>query len=99
MTLKVTTPMRGNVDGISLDQFEVGRVYEVCTELACYLLAMGSAVPADGEVPESARLPAEKRMFGPRAIGWSSFRPGLAARRPSSETPRLPAAPRKRSKR
>jgi hypothetical protein len=91
--------MRGAVDGISLDQFEVGRVYEVCTELGCYLLAMGSAVPADDEVPESARLPPEKRMFGPKPGGWSTFPRGLAAHRPSSDTRHPPAGPRKRSRR
>jgi hypothetical protein len=37
--------MQGEVDGMPLDRFHVGEMYEVGTTLASYLLATGAAVP------------------------------------------------------
>jgi hypothetical protein len=44
----------GSIDGIQLGQFEVGRVYDVASVLACYLVTAGYARPCDGEPPDAA---------------------------------------------
>jgi hypothetical protein len=51
-------PLR-DVDGISLDAFEVGREYEVSTRLGALFLAEGWAEPATG--PVRARTAGAKR--------------------------------------
>ena len=38
MRVRILRPCRGNVDGISLDRFTVGRVYDVHASLATYLV-------------------------------------------------------------
>ena len=43
MRLRILTRPTGVIDGISLDQFCVGRVYEVGTQIACVFLAEGWA--------------------------------------------------------
>jgi CheY-like chemotaxis protein len=50
MTLKILIPPTGTVDGISLEQFHVGEVYDLGTEIGCVLLAeqWAELVSADG---------------------------------------------------
>jgi hypothetical protein len=67
--LRIILPLDGCIDGISLDVFEPGYVYEVGTLLGCYLLAINAAVPADGE-PVS--LPPRNLLFGSTVHGWSA---------------------------
>lgn len=45
MRLRITKAMQGEVDGMPLDRFHIGEMYEVGTTLASYLLATGAAVP------------------------------------------------------
>ena len=47
MRLRITRQPEGSIDGIRLDDFVVGFVYEIGTTLACYLLAQNLAEPAD----------------------------------------------------
>ena len=68
--LRITHAMRGDIDGIPLDSYEVGAVYEVSTELGSYLLAARTAEPADGETPLRETLAARHRLFGDRLRGW-----------------------------
>ena len=49
MRLRVLTRPTGTIDGISLDQFRLGEVYELGTQVACLFLAEG-LVLADWEV-------------------------------------------------
>jgi hypothetical protein len=49
--LKITQQLAGSIDGLHLDRFAVGGVYDIGTSLANYLLAMGAAEPAPGERP------------------------------------------------
>jgi len=69
MRLRIILPVDGCIDGIALDVFEPGYVYEVRTLLGCYLLATHAAVPADGE-PVST--PPRNLLFGPTVEGWSA---------------------------
>jgi hypothetical protein len=51
MRVKIVTAMHGKIDGIDLERFEVGRVYEVGTSLGNYLMASGYAMPVLDERP------------------------------------------------
>jgi hypothetical protein len=44
--VRITENLSGSIDGIQLDRFRVGEVYEVGTSFGSYLLATGQAVPA-----------------------------------------------------
>ena len=60
--LRITRALGGSIDGIHLDRFRRGRVYEVRTLLACYLLAEGAAEPVSDDTPAEI-LPPEKQLF------------------------------------
>ena len=60
--LRITRALGGSIDGIHLDRFRRGRVYEVRTLLACYLLAEGAAEPVNDDTPAEI-LPPEKQLF------------------------------------
>jgi hypothetical protein len=62
--LRITRTLDGSIDGIQLGRFRCGRVYEVRTLLACYLLAEGAAEPVSDDTPAEV-LPPEKQMFAP----------------------------------
>jgi len=52
----------GSIDGIQLSRLSTGRVYDVNTSLACYLLSEEMAEPASEDAP-TAVLPIEKKLF------------------------------------
>ena len=64
MRLRITRTLDGSIDGIQLDRFRRGRVYEVRTLLACYLLAEGAAEPVSDDAPVEI-LPPENQLFAP----------------------------------
>ena len=51
-------PFTASIDGLRLDSFEVGRVYEVGNLTAALLLAEGWAEPVVADEPAPARPPA-----------------------------------------
>ena len=51
MRLKITQELRGSIDGLHLDRFRVGEIYDIGTSIANYLLAIGAAEPVTGERP------------------------------------------------
>jgi hypothetical protein len=51
MKVRITRPLHGSIDGIRLDGYLVGEVYEVGTTLGCYLLAISAATPAADDTP------------------------------------------------
>jgi hypothetical protein len=53
LRIRIIKPVRGEIDGVSLDHYRVGETYEIGTTLASYLLALGAAVPVS-----PARAPA-----------------------------------------
>jgi hypothetical protein len=62
--LRITRTLGGSIDGIQLYRFRRGRVYEVRTLLACYLLAEGAAEPVSDDTPVEI-LPPEQQLFAP----------------------------------
>lgn len=51
MRIRITQSLNGSIDGIRLDQFEPGYVYDVGTSIGCYLMAMQAAEPVLDEGP------------------------------------------------
>lgn len=64
MRVRITEPLHGSIDGIRIDRFQVGAVYEVGVSLACYLMAMRAAEPVTDQIP-ALTLPAHRQLFGP----------------------------------
>ena len=62
--LRITRALGGSIDGIHLDRFRRGRVYEVRTLLACYLLSERVAEPVSDDTPAEV-LPPEQQLFAP----------------------------------
>jgi len=53
--------MRGTIDGIDLEKFQVGNLYDVGTWLGNYLLASGYAMPVDDDKPAPIPPPEDIR--------------------------------------
>lgn len=70
MLVRITAPLRGDVDGIDLSQYAYGSVYDMGVELACYLIATGAAEPADGYAGPLGVNEA-RRLFGSTVRGWA----------------------------
>jgi hypothetical protein len=51
MRIRIVSVMKGDIDGIDLTKFEIGRVYDMGTSLANYLMASGYAMPVADERP------------------------------------------------
>jgi hypothetical protein len=51
MRVRITHPLSGSIDGIQLSHLMPGQVYEVGTQLACYLLSSRMAEPVTDYVP------------------------------------------------
>ena len=51
MRLRITRVINGSIDGIQLDHFEPGQLYDVGTATGSYLLAIGAAEPVAEEGP------------------------------------------------
>jgi hypothetical protein len=49
--LRITRAISGSIDGIQLDHFEPGQLYDVGTATGSYLLAIGAAEPVVEEGP------------------------------------------------
>jgi hypothetical protein len=43
--------MKGQIDGIDLERFEVDRIYDMGTSLGSYLMSSGYAMPVADEKP------------------------------------------------
>jgi hypothetical protein len=67
--LKITCSPKGCIDGIQLEVFQVGRVYDIGVSLACVLLAEGWAEPATNDHsaigPSVIFLPHLSKSFPP----------------------------------
>ena len=51
MRVRITRQMSGSIDGIHLDYFEVGEVYDIGISLAHYLMGCGFVLPVVDESP------------------------------------------------
>lgn len=61
MRLRITRKPDGSIDGIQLDQFVPGLVYEVGTAVGSYLLSIEAAEPAGDTLPSG--LTFEQQLF------------------------------------
>jgi hypothetical protein len=65
--LKITKQLAGSIDGLHLDRFAVGGVYDVGTSLANYLLAIGAAEPVgDGPAKRDVGMEHHELLNGLR---------------------------------
>jgi hypothetical protein len=70
VTVRVTKPSHGEVDGVSLNGFEVGIAYEVTTDVGTYLIVTGSADPI---LPEEVRPTSDtERRIGVNVSQWQA---------------------------
>ena len=77
MRVRITKALAGSIDGIQLSRLSKGRVYDVNTSLACYLLTEEMAEPASSDEPAappaknvlepSVETPSRSSLF-PRSI-------------------------------
>src|SRR2546426_7955276 len=65
MRVRITRPLSGSIDGIQLDRFIPGFVYDVGTAIGSYLLSERWAEPVLDESPELV-VPLHAPMFHPR---------------------------------
>lgn len=61
--IKVTRQSDGVVDGIDLSHFEPGRIYDVASSLATYLITIGAAVVITHEETDPASLAPSSAMW------------------------------------
>ena len=54
MRLRITSALKGSIDGIQLSRLVMGQVYDVNTSLACYLLSEELAEPASSSESSEA---------------------------------------------
>lgn len=76
MRVRITRNMTGVVDGIRLDRFGKGYVYEVGSLLGSYLLACGCAEPVSDDtpatvVPSSERVLTLREYLDGRDLEWT----------------------------
>lgn len=87
--LRITQQPTGSVDGIRLDDFILGFVYDIGTTLGSYLLAQGLAEPADddatGLVP-----PLSEIRFSVIASSSDGDRPSSDGEAPADSSVRQP---------
>ena len=67
MRVRITRPLSGSIDGIQLDRFIPGFVYDVGTAIGSYLLSEQWAEPVLDESPALV-VPLHAPMFHPRNI-------------------------------
>jgi hypothetical protein len=62
MRVRITQQLDGGIDGIQLDAFVPGQIYEVGTSLGSYLLSIQAAEPVRDDEPPST-LTFEQRLL------------------------------------
>ena len=79
MRLRITRQLDGSIDGIRLDAFVPGQVYDVGTSIGSYLLSVEAAEPARDDEPSSF-LTFEQQFsrigHGPRVLASVNDREG-----------------------
>lgn len=74
LRVRITESLSGSIDGIQLDRFRTGFVYDVGTSLGCYLLSVGSAEPVLDQSP-ALILPIEQQLFAAEAEAPAKAKP------------------------
>jgi hypothetical protein len=96
MRVRVTQRVTGSIDGIQLDQFEPGYVYDVGTAIGSYLLAVRAVEPVADDSPALV-LPLNQPVFGHPPLRVKSNRTLAIAE--SSPVPQAADRPRRERKR
>lgn len=96
LRILITHRLYGSIDGIRLDRFQPGGVYEVGATIGSYLLAVRAGVPVDDDVPATAPAP-ERQLFGP--VVKKGYTAVPLPRGQAGPVPREKAADRMRKKR
>lgn len=65
MRVRITETLKGSIDGMQLSRLLKGRVYDLYTSLACYLLSEEVAEPAISEDSALERPAPRGPMFSP----------------------------------
>ena len=89
MRVRITKRLTGSIDGIQLGRFRPGRVYDVTTSLATYLLCERMAEPVADESPALV-MPLGQQGFERRDTRTSETRSSVASdrpRKPDSDPP------------
>jgi hypothetical protein len=73
MRLRITQRLDGSIDGIQLDQFVTGQIYEVGTGLGSYLLSIEAAEPASDDAA-ATRLSFDQQLFKAGQGPWPVVR-------------------------
>lgn len=92
MRVRITKTLAGSIDGIQISRLSKGRVYDVNTSLACYLLSEEMAEPVSSDDAAAAapvaggvsEPPVETRSKGsllPRSIAADRARKNLKTSR------------------
>ena len=87
LRVRITEDVTGSIDGIQLDRFRAGFVYDVGTSLGCYLLSVGAAEPVLDQSP-ALILPIEKQLF--------AIAPARPKAQPLARAPDIDRRPRKK---
>jgi len=90
MRIRITRPLSGSIDGIQLDRFIAGFVYDVGTGLGSYLLSERWAEPVLDDTPALV-VPLHAPMFHPHPRQVISF--------PKAEAEAEDRAPRRKRSR
>jgi hypothetical protein len=94
--LRITRQPSGSIDGIHLDDFIVGFVYDVGTTLGCYLLSDGAAEPVADDTPALV-VPFQRVRFDVRTPRSKVVRPDSSWRAIAAD--RAPRTPKKKKPR
>jgi hypothetical protein len=106
--VRITQRLSGSIDGIQLDQFTPGYVYDVGTSLGSYLLAIDAVEPVADDTP-ALILPLGQRLFGPPPVRLPPLRGAAETARKvggavtpfpadkAAEHPGQPSAPKRAS--
>jgi hypothetical protein len=58
LRVRITQRLFGSIDGVQLSRFETGRVYDVPSALACYLIVAGGALSC---IDDSPNIPLDEQ--------------------------------------
>ena len=76
LRLLITQRLSGSIDGIRLDRFHPGGVYEVGATVGSYLLAVGAAQPVEDDATPTTPSH-DRQLFGPIVGGHGYTLPQL----------------------
>jgi hypothetical protein len=88
MRVRITQCGHGEINGVALSAFEVGRVYDLPLGLGSYLVMLGCAEVVTGDAESSSRETAETRIavVADTPLAVAADQPKPAPPEPDDET-------------